>query len=214
MATKFKLTIPLLCIAVASPLIGSVSPPGAGIQYSSDVVGVATPANTAQTEATRLLKQVASQARTTVKHAETLQSFHLGKQVSFQTHAYELEGAKGAVNSMGRDLSRLQELHKDLLPWQQTVINQLDPMLTSLAANTTDAIDHLNDNRNRLYLPEYRDAVGNMSAYSDQVNDLISIHLDYADARTKLERLNAESAAASSSGAGKVPGTASVADSV
>ena len=191
MTTKFKLTIPLLCMAIASPLIGSVSPPAASIQY----VGEASPSNAAQKEATRLLKQVASQTRATAQHAETLQSFNLGKQVSFHAHAYELERAKDAVNSMGRDLSRLQELHSEALPWQQAVISQLHPALTSLAANTTDAIEQLTENRNRLYLPEYRNAVENMSAYSHQLRDLITVHVDYADALARLERLNAESIA-------------------
>lgn len=192
MTTKFKLTIPLLCVALASPLVAGVSPPGAGIQYSNVVLGEANPSNAAQKEATRLLKQVASEARTTVTHAERLQSFQLGKQVSFHAHAYELERAKGAVNSMGRDLSRLQEIHSEALPWQQAVINQIHPMLTSLAANTTDAIEQLSENRHRLYLPEYRDAVENMSAYAQQTRDLISVHVDYADALARLERLNAE----------------------
>lgn len=172
MTSKFKLTIPLLCVALASPLIGGVSPPAA-----------------AQNEATTLLKQVASQAYATAQHAETLQSFHLGKQVSFHSHAYELNRAKIAINSMGRDLNKLQELRAEALPWQQAVIDQLDPMLTSLAANTTDAIEHLNENRDRLHLQEYRDAVGNMSAYADQARDLISVHVDYANALTRLEQL-------------------------
>lgn len=214
MTTKFKLAIPLLCAAMASPLIGGVSPPGVSLQYSMAVSGEASASTAAQKEATRLLKQVASRAGATVKHAETLQSFQLAKQVSFQSHAYELERAKGAINSMGRDLGKLQALRGEALPWQQVVIDQLDPMLTSLAANTTDAIEHLNENRDRLHLPEYRDAVENMSAYADQTRDLISVHVDYANALTKLERLNAESATASISGAGRVPGAASVANSV
>jgi hypothetical protein len=38
---------------------------------------------------------------------------------------------------------------------------------------------------------EYRDAVGNMSAHADGVSDLISVNVDYAKARRKLDRLNA-----------------------
>ncbi len=97
---------------------------------------------------------------------------------------------------MGRDLGKLQALRAEALPWQQVVIDQLDPMLKSLAVNTTDAIEHLNERRDRLHLPEYRDAVENMSAYADQTRDLISAHVDYANALTRLQRLQAEPAAA------------------
>lgn len=196
MKSKFRLTIPLLCMAMTTPLIGGVSPPGAGIQYSVGVAGEVSPLTAAQTEATRLLKQVASRANAAVQHAETLQSFQLANQVSVQAHAYELERAKETVNSMGRDLAKLQTIRAEALPWQQVAIDQLHPMLTKLAANTTDAIEHLNENRDRLHLPEYRDALENMSAYADQARDLISAHVDYANALAKLERLNAESATA------------------
>lgn len=190
MKTRFKLTVPLLCMAMAFPLIGGISPPAAGIQFGSAVFGDASSETATQKEITTLLKQVASQARATAQHAEALQSFHLGKQVSFHSHVYELERAKGVINSMGRDLSKLQGLRADALPWQQAVIDQLNPMLTSLAVNTTEAIEHLSENRNRLYLQEYGDAVGNMAAYADQARDLISVHVDYADAHERLNRLN------------------------
>lgn len=189
MKNRFKLTVPLLCVAMAFPLIGGVSPP-AGIQYSAAKFVEAIPLTPAQKEVTTLLKQVASQARATAEYAEMLQAFHLGKQVSFHSHAYELERAKGVINSMGRDLNQLQGLRADALPWQQSVIDQLNPMLASLAANTTDAIEHLSENRNRLYLQKYGDAVEKMSAYSDQVRNLISVHVDYADAHERLNRLN------------------------
>jgi hypothetical protein len=46
------------------------------------------------------------------------------------------------LESMGVNLSELQELHADALPWQQILINRLEPMPRSLAGHTTVAIGH------------------------------------------------------------------------
>lgn len=197
MKNTFKNVFAFMGVAVLSlPLIGAVGPPGEGIHEGGAAFGPATPSTPAQEQATALLKQVATRARTTADRAGTLQSFARGRQVNLQAHAYELNRAKDSINAMGVDLSELQELHADALPWQQMLINRLQPMLSSLASQTTVAIEHLNENPGSLYttvLLEYRDAIGNMSAHADEVSDLIAVNVDYAKARGKLDRLNARS---------------------
>jgi hypothetical protein len=195
MKNTFKNGFAFMGVAVlAFPLIGAIGPPGAGIHEGGAVFGPATPSTPAQEQATVLLKQVATRARATADRAETLESYARGRQVDIQAHAHELNRAKDSINAMGADLSELQELHTDALPWQQMLINRLEPMLSSLADHTTVAIGHLNENPGTLYTTEYmeyRDAVGNMSAHADEVSDVISVNVDYAKARGKLERLNA-----------------------
>jgi aminoglycoside phosphotransferase len=138
---------------------------------------------------------VAARARATTNHAETLESFARARQVGVQAHAYELDRAKSAVNSMGADLRRLQELRTDALPWQQMLINRLEPMLSNLASHATDAIEYWNTSPRSLDLREYKNVIGNISAYADGVDDLISVNVDYAKARGELDRFNARSTA-------------------
>lgn len=197
MKNTVKNVFAFMAVAVlAFPLIGAVGPPGEGIHEGRAVFGPATPSTPAQEQATALLKQVATRARATADRAETLQSYARGRQVNIQAHAYELNRAKDSVNAIGADLSELQELHADALPWQQMLINRLQPMLGSLASQTTVAIEHLNENPGSLYTTaylEYKDAIRNMSAHADEVSDLISVNVDYAKARGNLDRLNASS---------------------
>ena len=92
---------------------------------------------------------------------------------------------------MGADLRKLQELRPSALPWQQAVIDRVEPVLTGLAGHATEAIERLNQDRGRLHSQEYRDAVGNLYAYAGQARNLIAVNLDYAQAREKLNRLDA-----------------------
>jgi hyperosmotically inducible protein len=62
-----------------------------------------------------------------------------------------------------------------------------------LARHTTDAIEHLNNDRGTLASPEYRDAVGNMYAYAGHARTVVAVNLDYAEARERLNRLDASS---------------------
>lgn len=52
------------------------------------------------------------------------------------------------------------------------------------------AIERLNEDRSRMPSQGYRDAVGNMYGYAGQARDLVSVHLEYAQACEKLNRLD------------------------
>jgi hypothetical protein len=139
------------------------------------------------------LKQLAANAAVAGKHADKLDSFtRVGSGLSYETHAAELTAAKEAINAMASDFRQLQELRPSALPWRQSLIDRMEPVLAGLASHTTEAIERLNDNGRKLSSPEYRDAVGNMFAYAGHARTLVSVNLDYARAREKLNRLNAD----------------------
>lgn len=195
MKKSTKITAAFLGIAaMAIPLAGAVSSNHISTHDSRAAPVQLMESTPAQKEATALLKQVAANARATADHAAALESFARGRQVSLETHAYELNRARGVVNTMGADLARLQELHAEALPWQQMVINQLQPMLSGLADHTTDAIEGLNAKPRVLHGDEYQDAIAGMSDRADQVKNLISANVDYAKAAERLNRLDADSA--------------------
>ncbi len=186
-------TIGLLGAALmATQLFGAVNTETLRIVSSSSAFEQATPATPAQKEVETLLKRISSNAAIAGRHAGTLESFTRGgPQLQLATHAAELTGAKEAINAIGSDFRRLQELRPSALPWQQSVIDRMEPVLVGLAGHATEAIERLTQDRRGLASPEYRDAVANLYADAGQVRNLIAVNLGYAQAREKLNRLDA-----------------------
>lgn len=150
------------------------------------------PVTPVQKEIQRLFKQISADAAIVGKHGNKLESFaRVGSRLQYQTHAADLMSARGAINAIGSNFRQLQDLRPGALPWQQSVIDRMEPVLVSLAGHATQAIEQLNEDRSQPTSAEYRDAVGNLNTYANQVRNLISVNLDYAQAREKLDRLDA-----------------------
>jgi hyperosmotically inducible protein len=180
---------------MAAQLIGAPALKSAPFRGSSSSFEQAMPLTPAQKEVERLFKQVSTHAAIAARHGETLESFaRVGQRLQYSTHAAELTGAKEAINAMGSDLRRLQELRPSALPWQQALIDRMEPVLVGLAGHATDAIERLNEDRRMISSEKYRDAVSNLYTYADQARNLVSVNLDYAQAREKLNRLDAAAA--------------------
>lgn len=182
----------LAAVVMATQLFGAASAQTLRIESSSGAFEQAAPATPAQKEVEMLFKQISFNAAVTSRHAEALESFTRGApKLQFESHAAELTGAKEAINAMGSDFRRLQELRPSALPWQQVVIDRMEPVLAGLAGHATEAIERLNTDRRGLPSTEYRDALGNLYEYAGQARNLIAVNLDYAQAREKLNRLDA-----------------------
>ena len=174
-------------VLMATQIFGTANAQSLRIESSSAAFEQARPATPAQKEVENLLKQISSDAVTTARHADALDSFTRGaSRLQFETHASELTRAKEAINRMGADFRRLLELRPAALPWQQMVIDRMEPVLLGLAGHATEAIERLNQDRHGFPSQEYRDAVVNMRAHAGQARNLIAVNLDYAQAREKL----------------------------
>ena len=186
-------TVSLLGAAViATQLMGAPATTSLPFQGSSGSFEQALPVTPAQKEVERLFKQISAHAAIASKHADQLDSFtRVGSRLAYATHAAELMAAKGAVNAMAADFRQLQELRPGALPWQGSVIDRMQPVLAGLAGHTTNAIERLSRNRADITSPEYKDAIANLYAYADHTRTLLSVNLDYAQAREKLNRLDA-----------------------
>ena len=195
MKNALKRTTGLLGVAVmATQLMGAPATTVVPFQGSSGSFEQPMPVTPAQKEVEKLFKQISANAAIASKHADKLDSFtRVGSRLAYATHAAELIAARDAVNAMGADFRQLQELRPSALPWQQSVIDRMQPVLAGLAGHATYAIERLNGDRGKLS-PEYKDAIGNLYAYADQTRTLVSVNLDYAQAREKLNRLDASPA--------------------
>lgn len=179
---------------MATQLIGAANA-NVGVQGSSIAFEQAIPATPVQKEVDKLLRQISSNALAAGRHAEELESYaRAGQRFHQQTHAAQLTRMKHVINRMGSDFRQLQELRPSALPWQQLVIDQLEPALIGLAGQTNEAIERLNQDRPRLMSQGYRDAVGNLNIYASRARNLVSVHLNYAEAREKLNRLDTSAA--------------------
>ena len=193
MTNTVRRTIGFLGVTLmATQLIGAPTAAAVPFRGYSSSFEHSMPVTPAQKEAERLWKQIASNAAVASKHADKLGSFtRVGARLSYATQAAELTAAKEAINAMGSDFRQLQELRPSALPWQQSLMYRMEPVLVGLASHTTEAIERLNEDRRKLPSQEYRDAVGNMYAYAGHARTLVSVNLDYAQAREKLNRLDA-----------------------
>lgn len=177
---------------MASQLIGAPATGSLPAAPSSAAFEQAAPLTPAQKEVDNLLRRISSSAVLVGTHADRLESFTHGSRMQYQTHANEWNRVKDAVNAMGADFRALQDLRNSALPWQQVVIDRLQPVVTGLAGHTTEAIQRLNtDRRGMPPSAEYRDAVRSLVAYSGYARNVISVNLDYAQARERLNRLDA-----------------------
>jgi uncharacterized membrane protein YgaE (UPF0421/DUF939 family) len=96
---------------------------------------------------------------------------------------------KAAVNDMGKVVEKLEASRNSASQWQQQAIDRMVPLLKELASNTTAAINHLNEERNRPTSGEYADYLRQNSQTARELSDLVSSVVQYRDTRAKLEKL-------------------------
>jgi hyperosmotically inducible protein len=193
MKNTLRLTTGLLGVTLmAAQLVAAPTNGAAPLRQSSSAFEQAAPVTPAQKEIERLLKQISSHAAVAGRHADTLESLTRGAGlVRYESNASELMATKEAVNAMGADFRRLQELRAGALPWQDMVIGRIEPVLVGLAGHTTTAIERLNVDRSGLRSDQYREAVLSLYDYASHARNVIAVNLDYAQAREKLNRLDA-----------------------
>jgi hypothetical protein len=98
----------------------------------------------------------------------------LHNDVSWESHAAMLSRIKDHVNNTGRIVAKLQEEREEASPWQQQAIDRMVPMLKEIAANTSAAIEHLNQNHERPGTPDYAEYLQQNADTSHELADMIS----------------------------------------
>jgi hypothetical protein len=123
------------------------------------------------------------------RNGETLDTFARSNQFDWRSHAQYLHNVREGVNEAGSLLRELQVLRDSAHPWQRSAIDRIVPIAADLAEHTQAAIEHLRENQNHLFVPEYRKhltAIGDRSAdFKDAVNEF----LDYGETQEKLQGL-------------------------
>jgi Skp family chaperone for outer membrane proteins len=93
------------------------------------------------------------------------------------------------VNNIGKILEKLESERDEAAPWQQEAIDRMAPLLKDIAANTTAAIEHLNQNQLRPVSGDYKDYLQQNAETAHALADMISSFVQYDRTRAKLETL-------------------------
>ena len=142
--------------------------------------------------ASTLLVEIQREAALLWRHADTLESLARNTQIDWQSHAYHLDQVKEHINAVGRHTAQLQVIRHGVLPWQQQAINEVTSHAAELAASTEVAISHLRENRNRLFVPDYRAQLATIADHSEEMKQTVDKFLDYEKAQRKVQRLGDE----------------------
>ena len=108
---------------------------------------------------------------------------------AWQTYSAKINMIKEHVNTTGKLLTDMREAEAVADPWQKGAMNQIEPLLQELAANTDRTIKYLNENQNRVHMPEMKDLTKANLALARDPETLIGDYVDYGNAKQTYERL-------------------------
>jgi DNA repair exonuclease SbcCD ATPase subunit len=139
-------------------------------------------------EVSKLLEDIKLQAADLQRDSDELESF-THSDVSWESHATELEAIKERINKIGETIQKLQNMRSSASPWQQEAIDRIIPVAQKLASNTSAAIEHLNRSPKRLQDPEYRQYLKQNAEAARQLSSMVRDFVEYGKTRSTLESL-------------------------
>jgi hypothetical protein len=140
---------------------------------------------------TQLLSQARDEAVQLAGDADQTESL-IRSQASWETHASMLESVKEHVNNMGRIISKLTGARGSGSELQEQAVDRMLPLLKELAANTSAAINYLNQNRTRPPTDPYSEYLRDNAQTAHQLASTISSLLEYEKTMTQMEKLRSK----------------------
>jgi hypothetical protein len=137
---------------------------------------------------TQLLSQARDEAAQLAKDADETESL-IRTQASWETHAAMLDSVKEHVNSMARLIDKLTTARTSGSELQEQAVDRILPLLRELAANTSAAINYLNQNKSRPLAPSYAEYLRDNSETAHQLQSTISSLLEYEQTMTRMEKV-------------------------
>ena len=142
-----------------------------------------------KSEANTIFKDVQSDARQALDHAGELQSFTRDNNLSWKTHADQLEYLKSDIDDIGAKLCRLETIRRVVAPWQQHVIDRIGTSVRLMADNAQAAILFVNTNQNELRIPAYRDYLNNLYNEATTLTSSVGNAVEFASASKEYRNL-------------------------
>ena len=131
-------------------------------------------------EANNLFKDVQADAQNALYHADKLLSFTDSRQLSWISHAGQLNPLKQDINDMGTKLCRLETIRRVTAPWQQREIDRLAKEERLMVYHTQQAIRFGDAHTRTLWLPTYQTDVTNLFNEAQALNRSVNHAVEYA----------------------------------
>jgi hypothetical protein len=138
--------------------------------------------------ASKLLAAIRRETAELRLDADTLATFARSPQHTSQSHAFYLGRAKDHINAVGTLIAELQQIRYAVLPWQQQAITEVTAHAAQVAASTQAAMDYLRENRDRLFVSEYRHHLTTIADRSRDMKQALDKFHDYEKAEQKFEQ--------------------------
>ena len=172
--------------------------PGLAIVFFLLSAGLLAAQNKDSAAISKLLTQVKNHAALASDDAATLDSYARSR-LDPSTHGDQLNLMRKHVNNLITDANEMISLRHEGSPWQQNAIDRIEPLLPVMAEHLTNTINHFNDNRHQIQMPEYRDYVSANQNMIENAYQLIKTYESYAQAMAKADALEKEIGLPSSS---------------
>jgi signal transduction histidine kinase len=138
-----------------------------------------------------LLNNAETQSFKLKEDADTLERYSRSES-SWESHADAINRIREDTNKMGELLSSLEQNRVGAAGWQQVAIDRVLPVAKELAANTTAAINHLNQYPQRLKTPNYQEYLEAIADSAANLASTIRDFVDYGKTKQRLDRLGAK----------------------
>src|ERR1700744_1644082 len=136
----------------------------------------------------QLLGEAQNEAGELARDADETEAL-IRNEVSWQTHAEMLERVKQHVNNMGRIIDKLSEARSSGSELQEQAVDRTLPLLKELAANTTAAINYLNQNKTRPPAEPYTQYLKENADTAQQLAATVSSLFEYEKTMNKMGEL-------------------------
>jgi hypothetical protein len=154
------------------------------------IVGISPALKAADEESvSKLLAQAKTQSYAVSVDASTLESYTRQPSLSWVSHALEVNRMKDDINATAKTVTALNEAKSGAAPWQVTAIDRIIPYLREIAEDTTNAIEYLNKNQNRLQATQYKDYIEANSDTAQELATLIAHFVDYGNHKSRYDSL-------------------------
>jgi hypothetical protein len=107
-------------------------------------------------------------------------------------HALMLAKVKAHVDNLALIIEKLSKYQKSGSELQEQAVERMLPLVKQLSANTTAAINYLNQNKNRPISDAYTQYLEKNAETAHQLSSMISSLVDYEKSMTAIEKLRSK----------------------
>jgi hypothetical protein len=140
---------------------------------------------------TQLLADASNEAFELANAADETETL-IVSDANWVNHALMLARVKGHVDNMALIIEKLSKAQKSGSELQEQAVERMLPLVKELSANTTAAINDLNQNKSRPISGPYTQYLKKNAETAHQLSSMITALLEYEKSMTEIEQLRSE----------------------